>query len=160
LLNREQFPESCTTNLTLVRKLHSERNPHWSPEEVEHELNSVPEPLIHFQSVVRLTRLKDHAQRAQADSIEPPAFVRPSASLRQGSVPDDRRFLLQAVYSLLRRQQILSTLLYLLISLCSRNRLLKYSRRPVQQQWAGNLGVMSMRDNILGRQPLCCMVRL
>ena len=55
----ERFLEACTTNLGAVRKLLAERNPDWSPDEIEHVLNRVLVDLIHYETVTRLSRSKD-----------------------------------------------------------------------------------------------------
>jgi hypothetical protein len=57
-LTPERFLDACTTNLGGVRKLLGEQNPEWTPDELEHVLNRVLVDLIHFESVVRLSRSK------------------------------------------------------------------------------------------------------
>lgn len=57
-LTPEQFLEACSTNLTAVRKLLAERNPHLSPDEIEHVLNCVFSNLISYEAVTRLSRSK------------------------------------------------------------------------------------------------------
>ena len=57
-LSPEQFLEACTTNLSSLRKLLAERNPDWSPDELEYALNHALMDLIHFETVTRLSRSK------------------------------------------------------------------------------------------------------
>lgn len=49
----------CSTNLGAIRKLPAGRNPHLSPDEIEHDLNHVLASLIHYEMVARLSRIKD-----------------------------------------------------------------------------------------------------
>jgi hypothetical protein len=58
-LTAEEFITACTTNLSALRKLLAERDPHLSPEEIEHALNRVLVDLISYDPVTRLARSKD-----------------------------------------------------------------------------------------------------
>jgi hypothetical protein len=58
-LTPEAFIEACTANLGSVRKLLAERNPQWSPDQVEHTLNRALTDLISYDTVTRLSRSKD-----------------------------------------------------------------------------------------------------
>jgi hypothetical protein len=55
----EEFVAACTVSLTSLRKLFTERNPDWSPDQVEHTLNRALVDLISFDTVTRLSRSKD-----------------------------------------------------------------------------------------------------
>jgi hypothetical protein len=59
-LTAEEFLTACTTSLTALRSILAERNPDWSPDELEHVLNRVLVDLISYDSVVRLSRSKEH----------------------------------------------------------------------------------------------------
>ena len=59
LIDMEEFLAACSTSLTAVRNLLAERNPHLSPDELEHKLNRVLSDLISFEKVTRLSRSKD-----------------------------------------------------------------------------------------------------
>ena len=54
----EEFLEACTTNLSSLRKLLAERNPDWSPDELEYALNRALSELISYDTVTRLSRSK------------------------------------------------------------------------------------------------------
>jgi hypothetical protein len=58
-LNLEAFIEACTTNLTALRKLLAERNPDWTPNELEYALTRALSELVSYDTVTRLSRSKD-----------------------------------------------------------------------------------------------------
>jgi hypothetical protein len=58
-LSLEAFVEVCTTSLTALRKLLAERNPDWTPDELEHLLNRALADLISYERITRLSRSKD-----------------------------------------------------------------------------------------------------
>jgi hypothetical protein len=58
-LTAEEFITYCTTNLGALRRLLAERNPDWSPDEIEHVLNHALVDLISYDTVTRLSRSKD-----------------------------------------------------------------------------------------------------
>jgi hypothetical protein len=58
-LTAEEFITACTTNLGALRKLLAERNPDWTPDELERALNRALSDLISYDTVTRLSRSKD-----------------------------------------------------------------------------------------------------
>jgi hypothetical protein len=58
-LTAEEFLTACTTSLTALRSMLAERNPDWTPDELERELSRVLADLIHFEKVLRLSRSED-----------------------------------------------------------------------------------------------------
>ena len=59
-LTLKEFMGACSTSLTALRRALAERNPHLSPIEVEHVLYRALSDLVSYDSVVRLSRSKNH----------------------------------------------------------------------------------------------------
>jgi hypothetical protein len=66
-LTPEEFMAACSTSLTALRKAFSERNPHLSPDEIEHVLNRALVDLISYDSIIRLSGAKDRQLKLELD---------------------------------------------------------------------------------------------